>query len=66
MPIFEFECEKCGAKFERLVFASDNDPVECKECGSPDTRKVVSVFSCSGLGASSGSSCGSGTSGGFS
>lgn len=69
MPIFEFKCNKCGREFERLVFTSENDEVECPACGSNETTKEFSVFSCSGIERSLAGSCGSssgGSSGGFS
>jgi putative FmdB family regulatory protein len=49
MPIYEFKCEICGKEFERLVFASDGDPVICPICGSTQTHKVLSVFSSNAL-----------------
>ncbi|MEW6532864.1 MAG: zinc ribbon domain-containing protein [Thermodesulfobacteriota bacterium] len=66
MPIFEFECSRCGKEFERLVFASEEGSVACPACGSEDTKKVVSVFSCSGVGKDVGGSCASGGSKGHS
>jgi len=33
MPLYEYECESCGVRFERRQHISD-DPVEtCPECG---------------------------------
>ena len=66
MPIFVFCCEKCGKEFERLIFSSEEDAVSCPKCESTETKKLVSVFSCSGHGSDSGSSCGPSSSGGFS
>jgi|UniRef100_A0A7C4EUC5 putative FmdB family regulatory protein len=65
MPIYEFKCSNCGKEFERLMFASDHSQPECPVCGSTDTSKILSVFSCTGLDAQAQSSCGK-TSGGFS
>jgi len=45
MPIFEYECEKCGKKFEELVSPSDQDNVTCPECGSRNVTKLFSPFS---------------------
>lgn len=65
MPIFEFKCESCGKEFERLVFASDTDPVPCPICGSEKTRKVLSVFSSNAVERqASAGSCGTRHSGG--
>jgi putative FmdB family regulatory protein len=44
MPIYEFECEKCGARFEELVAAGVSD-VACAECGSARTRRLISPVS---------------------
>ena len=41
MPIYEFECETCGARFEELV-ASGTEVLACSGCGSSDTRRVIS------------------------
>ena len=48
MPIFEFKCDDCGKEFERLVFSSGKDPVACPDCNCTKTRKLLSVFACSG------------------
>ncbi|MFH1350177.1 MAG: zinc ribbon domain-containing protein [Pseudomonadota bacterium] len=71
MPIYEFRCNECGRDFEQLVFASDGKiNFICPSCGSNDTCKLMSSFSCgsssevNGLGSSISSGCGS--SGGFS
>lgn len=40
MPIYEFECEECGARFEEL--AKPGAAVACKECGSDRTRRLYS------------------------
>lgn len=32
MPIYEFECQTCGQRFEELMRLSDPDPTECP-CG---------------------------------
>ena len=40
MPIYEFECEGCGARFEELVAAGA--ATACPECGSERTRRLYS------------------------
>jgi len=40
MPIYEFECEECGARFEELVRAEGE--VACKECGAQRARRLYS------------------------
>lgn len=44
MPIYEFECGKCGARFEELV-AAGAEAVVCAECGSAHTRRLMSSVS---------------------
>ena len=44
MPIYEFECGKCGARFEELVTAGA-EGVPCAECGSTHTRRLMSSVS---------------------
>jgi putative FmdB family regulatory protein len=43
MPIYEFRCNGCGARFSRLVrtIGGDANGV-CEACGSADTRRLVS------------------------
>lgn len=37
MPLYEFRCEECQARFERLVEVGA-EQIECAECGSPAGR----------------------------
>jgi putative FmdB family regulatory protein len=41
MPIYEFECEGCGARFEELVAAGAE--VACPRCGSERVRRLYST-----------------------
>ncbi len=43
MPIYEFECENCGHRFESLQKRDEEFP-PCPECGSKDVIKVPSIF----------------------
>lgn len=45
MPIFEYRCNACRTDFEKLVFSSDADPIECPDCQSPDINKKISAAS---------------------
>jgi len=56
MPLFEYECKKCSHKFEELV-SSGQTEIACPQCGSTDTRKLISVFARSAAGAASAPSC---------
>jgi putative FmdB family regulatory protein len=40
VPIYEFECEACGERFEELV--AMGSAVACRECGSQRTRRLYS------------------------
>jgi putative FmdB family regulatory protein len=45
MPIYEYACQKCHAKFEKLVRSmSDAAPPPCPKCGSAQTSRELSVF----------------------
>jgi len=44
MPIFEYKCKACEAKFEVLVLSGGAGEVTCEACGSPDVAKQMSVF----------------------
>jgi putative FmdB family regulatory protein len=44
VPIYEFECEGCGARFEELV-AAGIEGIDCPECGSGRTRRLISPVS---------------------
>ncbi len=33
MPIYEYECQKCQFRFERLQKLSDPPPAKCPQCG---------------------------------
>jgi putative FmdB family regulatory protein len=33
MPIYEYECEKCGHRFEKIQKFSDAPPDTCPKCG---------------------------------
>jgi len=46
MPIYEYGCEKCHTKFEKLVRSmSSSEKIECPKCGSTKTARSLSVFS---------------------
>lgn len=41
MPIYEYECRKCGARVEALQSLHDEDPVACAICQGP-FKKLIS------------------------
>jgi putative FmdB family regulatory protein len=42
MPIFEYVCEDCGTKFEKLV--RNGDAVACPDCGQAHLATALSTF----------------------
>ena len=42
MPMYEFDCDACGERFEDLV-AVGTESTECRLCGSAETHRVLSV-----------------------
>ena len=64
MPIYEFQCKKCGNIFETLFYSlQEKREVVCPACGAKKTERVMSIFggksgsaSSAATGAASGSS----------
>ena len=58
MPIFEYQCEKCGHHMDVLVKSYDQkgSSVSCEKCGSKATKRVIASFSV-GHDSSSAGSC---------
>jgi putative FmdB family regulatory protein len=44
VPVYEFECEQCGDRFEELA-PSDTPGLACPACGSDRTRRLLSPVS---------------------
>jgi putative FmdB family regulatory protein len=51
MPIFEYLCEDCGNKFEKLVRNGGNG-VNCPSCGQEHLKQQFSTFAARATGAS--------------
>jgi putative FmdB family regulatory protein len=70
MPIYEYICEDCGSRYERIVL-SQAAAVSCPKCASSRGALQLSVFSArtksngaaSDPGSSSGGSCACGSGG---
>ncbi|RJP94446.1 MAG: zinc ribbon domain-containing protein [Desulfobacteraceae bacterium] len=43
MPIYEFECEQCHNRFERLVLPSEDRKPPCPKCNGENIRKLMSA-----------------------
>jgi putative FmdB family regulatory protein len=41
VPIYEFECERCGARFDELTTAGERPA--CPKCSAPDVRRIFST-----------------------
>ena len=63
MAIFEYQCRSCKKEFEKLVFAGEEEGIECPDCRSREIQKKMSATSF--MGASIGT-CASGAPRGFS
>jgi putative FmdB family regulatory protein len=65
MPIYEYQCQACGFRFDKLIRSMTAAPeVICEKCHSVEVEKLVSMVSCHGL--SKGGNGGSSSSGGSS
>lgn len=69
MPLYEYVCQLCGHKFDKLRSMREADsPIACQNCQSQSTRRVLSTCNCASegkalAGASSGGcgGCGGGS-----
>ena len=43
MPIYEYQCEACDHKLEKLQKISDETLKTCPECNAPELKKLVSA-----------------------
>ncbi|WP_027364841.1 FmdB family zinc ribbon protein [Desulfotruncus alcoholivorax] len=66
MPIYEFRCDKCGNRFEKLCSLGENGKeLKCPKCSAVGAHRVMSGFTkkSSGgtevIGSGGGSGCGS-------
>lgn len=52
MPIYEYRCESCDHRLEKLQKMSEGDLVDCPECKRPALKRLVSAsaFRLSGSG----------------
>jgi putative FmdB family regulatory protein len=68
MPIYEYQCKKCGAVSEFLVYGSAAPESACTSCGDAGLEKILSApnvhttaasSACQSLGCQTGPQCGS-------
>ncbi len=51
MPIYEYVCPECGARFEKLRRMSQADvPANCAVCGNANAPRAISSFAAGGCG----------------
>lgn len=45
MPIYEYQCQTCGAQFEKFFrsMARVTDNITCPECHGPDVERLMSA-----------------------
>ena len=49
MPMYEYECQSCGEKFElRRSFSDSDEEIKCPKCGEQNVKRAISVFASSG------------------
>ncbi len=49
MPIYEYMCQECGARFDARRAMKDADaPIACPQCGTVKTKRGLSLFFASG------------------
>ena len=52
MPIYEYKCQDCGTKFEKLVRRSEGPELECPSCGQKHLEQEFSTFAAHSAGPS--------------
>ena len=55
MPIFEYQCKKCGHCFEALMRSAEEAPPECPACKDLNVEKLMSAGCVRPMGIPSGS-----------
>ena len=43
MPIYEYQCQVCGNKWEIMHRMSEGPSRDCSECGSANLKKLISA-----------------------
>ncbi|MCU0822737.1 MAG: zinc ribbon domain-containing protein [Spirochaetes bacterium] len=67
MPLYEYECVKCGTRFEKIHGADKTpDDLECPKCKERKPKRLLSLFSSKSKAMSMGSGCSHSHSGGSS
>jgi putative FmdB family regulatory protein len=49
MPLYEYICQTCGERFEKLIRSSSNsEQIVCPSCASAAIKRALSTFATSG------------------
>jgi putative FmdB family regulatory protein len=40
MPLYEYQCKKCGHRFEKILKFSDKPVKKCPQCGGPVEQMI--------------------------
>ncbi len=49
MPMYEYRCRRCGAKYEQLRRIADADrDLQCPYCGADEVERLLSAFATAG------------------
>ena len=43
MPIYEYECQSCGAQLEAMQKMSEDPLKDCPKCNKPELKKLISA-----------------------
>lgn len=43
MPLYEYQCEACGQRFEKIQKFSDPNPEACAKCGKGPIQRLLST-----------------------
>jgi putative FmdB family regulatory protein len=43
MPIYEYQCQSCGHKLEKLQRINDEPLADCPDCGKAELHRLVSA-----------------------
>lgn len=60
MPLYEFQCDKCGHRFEKRVARIGEGVDSCPECGAAAPKRLLSAFAVTSSSSSVPETCGSG------
>ena len=61
MPIYEYQCKKCGHTFDHFARTLTDTAKKCPKCGAHNPAKQLSTFSASVSDGNDGGACPTGT-----